>query len=236
LFDPPALVMRELCERGAIGDPVHVESIYGYDLSGPFGRALMADRMHWVHKLPGKLLHNTVDHMLNKVVEFVDSDEPDVLALARPLADPSLLDELRVILGGRRVTAYASFSAHARPVVHQARVHGTRNTMLVDYVARTVTLAHAPPLPSAVGRLLAPLPAAGDLVREVARNAVRFARSDYHFFAGLHELMRRFYASIHDGRPPPISARDILWVSSVMERIFDEIGPRVRLYPTERVA
>ncbi|HEU4365632.1 MAG TPA: Gfo/Idh/MocA family oxidoreductase, partial [Candidatus Krumholzibacteria bacterium] len=47
-FDPPALVMRRLVAQGVIGDPVHVESHFGYNLSGPFGAAMLADSSHWV--------------------------------------------------------------------------------------------------------------------------------------------------------------------------------------------
>src|SRR5262245_17618264 len=43
LFDPPALAMRELVARGVLGDPVHVESFYGYNLKSPFGAAIMGD-------------------------------------------------------------------------------------------------------------------------------------------------------------------------------------------------
>ena len=36
-FDPPALTMRQLVREGVLGEAVHVESFYGYDLRGPFG-------------------------------------------------------------------------------------------------------------------------------------------------------------------------------------------------------
>src|SRR5690606_9954391 len=76
LFDPPALAMRELIAEGAIGEVVHVESYYGYNLAGPYGAAIMADADHWVHRLPGGLLQNNIDHLLNKLVEFFPDDEP----------------------------------------------------------------------------------------------------------------------------------------------------------------
>ena len=57
----------KLVAEGVVGDPVHVESWFGYNLSGPFGAAMLADASHWVHALPGRLFHNNIDHMLNKV-------------------------------------------------------------------------------------------------------------------------------------------------------------------------
>jgi len=56
LFDPPALTLRALLAAGELGEPVHLESFYGYDLGGAFGAAMMADPTHWVHRLPGKMV------------------------------------------------------------------------------------------------------------------------------------------------------------------------------------
>lgn len=72
-FDPAARILRRLLADGVIGDPVHIESFLGYNLNGPFGSVVLADPNHWVHDLPGKLIHNVVDHLLNKVTEFIDA-------------------------------------------------------------------------------------------------------------------------------------------------------------------
>jgi predicted dehydrogenase len=233
MFDPPALALRELVARGVIGEPVHLESIYGYDLSGAFGRAILADGAHWVHGLPGGLFHNNVDHAFNKLLEFLPDERPQVRAEAWTRraqrfgdARDELRDELRVLLRGERVSAYVTFSSHARPVMHALRVFGTRNTANVDFVGRTVTLEHAPTLPSAIGRLLPAFAAGGDYLREGLRNLGRFARSDFHFFAGLNQLFRLFYRSVLDGSPPPICHRDILRVSWLMEQVWNGVRSR----------
>lgn len=230
-FDPPALAMRELIGAGVLGDPVHVESVFGYNLGGPFGTALLRDGSHWVHRLPGKLLQNNIDHVLNKVREFVPDDEPEIRAFGWTKREQrfgdlrdEMADELRVMLRGADVSAYATFSSHARPAAHYCRVFGTKNTLHVDYVMRTVTLDPAPTLPSAVGRLLPAFGQAWELAREGARNVVRFGRSEFHFFAGLRELLRRYYESILGDTAPPIAYADMLWIARVSERIYNEVA------------
>ena len=64
-FEAPALELRRLYETGVLGIPVHVESFLGYDLGGEYGTALKRDPEHWVHRLPGKLFQNVLDHVLN---------------------------------------------------------------------------------------------------------------------------------------------------------------------------
>ena len=230
-FDPPAVIVRDLVASGALGEPVHVESFFGYDLAGTFGSALLADPNHWVHRLPGKLFHNNIDHMLNKALEFIEEETPAVAAFAATRREKrfgdgrdAMADELRVVLRGRKTTAYATFSGHARPAAHFLRVYGTRRSLHADFVARTVVFDDGAKLPSALGRMLPAFSISRQYAREGWRNAVRFARSDYHFFAGLNRLLRLYYQSILDGSPPPITSRDMLRVSAAMEEVFRQVA------------
>lgn len=230
LFDPPALAMRELIREGALGEPVHVETFYGYNLDGQFGSAIMGDGAHWVHRLPGKLFQNNIDHALNKLLEFIDDESPDIHAFGYSLRPKRygddrdfMKDELRFSLRGSKVSAFGTFSCHARPACHFARVYGTKNTAHVDYLARTCTLESTSSLPSAIGRMVPAFTHAAQFAREGAKNVVRFAKSDFHFFSGLNYLIAAYYRSILHGEPPPISHRDILRLSSWLDEIFRQV-------------
>jgi predicted dehydrogenase len=230
-FDPPALELRRLLADGVLGDPVHVESWYGYDLGGPFGQALLSDGAHWVHRLPGKLLHNIIDHPLNKIAEFVTDDAPAIHAdgwvrRAQRFGDArdDLFDELRVALRGARVSASAIFTSHVKPTMQFVRVYGTKNVAHVDYAQRSVTLAASARLPSAIGRVVPAFEEGVAHLRAGWRNAVRFAHNDFHFFAGLNELLRRFYDAIQTGAAAPIPMRDIIRVADWMDEIFRQVG------------
>jgi predicted dehydrogenase len=229
-FDPPALAMRELVRQGVIGEPLHVESHYGYDLSGQFGQAMISDASHWVHKLPGKLFHNIIDHLLNKIVEFIPDEEPALMVHASSLRPQKfgdsrdlLKDELRLMLYGERVTAFGTFSSHIRPVRESLRLYGTKNTAHIDWGMRTVTLEAVGKLPSAIGRLIPPFDMARSYFREGMRNVWKFARSDYHYFAGMHTLIARFYDSILTGGEAPYPYRDIIRVSRLLDEIFSRV-------------
>lgn len=230
LFDPPAIEMRRLLSEGALGDVVHVESFYGYNLSGAYGSAILGDPEHWVLKLPGQLLHNNIDHLLNKTLEFLEEDEPKITAhggVRRTLrfgdSRDSMLDEMRFQIHGGKTTVFGTFSSHIRPAGHFVRVYGTKNTAHVDYVARTVTLESAGSLPSAIGRLVPAFEMAAKFAKAGARNVERFAKSDFHFFSGLSYLIGAFYRSVIDGTPPPISDRDMIRVSAMLDDIFQQL-------------
>jgi predicted dehydrogenase len=227
LFDPPALEMRDLIERGVLGDAIHVESFYGYNLGGAFGAAMMADPNHWVHRLPGKLFHNNIDHLLYKVTEFLDDEDPTITAHAYVRREArygdgrdDLADELRVMIQGRKTSVYGTFSSHIKPAGHFARVYGTKNTLNVDYVMRTVTAEAQTTLPSAVGRLVPAFIQGMEFLKGGGKNLARFAKNDFHYFSGLNRLMRMYYESIVNDSAPPISHRDILRIARWMDEIF----------------
>jgi predicted dehydrogenase len=229
-FDNAAVRLARLIDDGVLGDPVHVESVLGYDLGGDFGSALMADPNHWVHALPGKLFHNLLDHVVNKIALFVPDQHPAVSVLAyrrRPATGDarfdSLADELRFLLGGESVSGYGLVSAHARPVGHTLRVYGTRNTISVNFEARTVTVEPRQKFPSALGRL----PQAYDQARQyreaARRNAKQLLTADFQYFQGMRHLLSRFYACIRDDGPPPIPYGDILRISVIIDTVVAEL-------------
>ncbi|MEN9578722.1 MAG: hypothetical protein RJA70_1731 [Pseudomonadota bacterium] len=223
LFDPPALRLESLLRNGDLGEVIHLESFYGYHLAGPFGAAVMSDPAHWVHALPGNLFQNNADHLLNKVVPFFAGETPKVVAVGKQVSGygdcrDNVLSEVRLLLAGAGCTATCTFSSAIKPAGHFLRVYGSKNTVHVDFNARTVTLEGAIQLPSAAGRLVPAFQRSLEYAQEGLANVRRFARSEFHFFAGLNELMRRFYACIRDDSPPPIPYHEILMVSELIEK------------------
>jgi predicted dehydrogenase len=230
-FEEPALELRRLHEAGTLGDPVHVESYYGYNLAGEYGTAFRRDPEHWVHRLPGKLFQNVLDHALNKITPFLPDEQPQLEAIAycgdHEAEHSQLLDELRVMIRGARTSAYVTFSSHARPIEHSLRVYGTRNTARLDFMARTLVLDRQQTFPSALGRLFPPFLSAKDYLRQGLKNANRFRQARFHYFDGMHRLLGEFYRAIENDAAPPIDYGEILRVSALMERIFAQVYPEV---------
>ena len=230
-FERPALDLREMVASGVLGDPVHVESYLGYNLAGAFGQALLGDMDHWVHKLPGKLFQNNLDHVLNKIVPFLPDSNTEIhpIAFRRRAASgcgsDHMADELRVILHADKVSAYATFCSHARPVAHFLRVYGTKNTVHVDFNARTVVLEADQTVPSALGRLLPAYRQSRSYMRQAMVNIKDFARYKFHFFTGMNRLFAEFYSSITDNGPVPIPYSHILRVSWMMDEIIRALYP-----------
>jgi predicted dehydrogenase len=234
-FTHSARGMRELVKSGYLGGhPVHMESYYCYDLGEErYAKALLGDKAHWVRSLPGKLLHNNISHGISRIAEFLVSDSPKVMAhgftspFLKKLNEDEIIDELRVIINdSNEMTAYFTFSSQMRPVLHHFRIFGPKNGLIVDHYNQTVIKVRGSKFKSHLDRFIPPLIYAKQYLANSARNIGYFMRNDFHMKAGMRFLIQSFYRSISEDTPLPISYREILLTSRIMDDIFEQIYPR----------
>jgi predicted dehydrogenase len=229
-FSHAALLLRRLIDANTLGGPpVHMESHYGYDLGGVFGNALLGDKQHWVRSLPGKLLQNVISHGIAHISEHLVGDSVDVMA--RGFISPELeragedeiVDELRVLICDRNATtAYFTFSSRIRPHMHQFRIYGPKQGLILDEDQQTVIRLRGTRHKSFAHHFASPVQLAQQYLGNVLRNAGLFLRSDFHVDSGKKHLIERFYASLTGG-PPPIPYREIVLSARIMDAIFAQV-------------
>ncbi|MGD0235403.1 MAG: Gfo/Idh/MocA family oxidoreductase [Syntrophorhabdales bacterium] len=224
--------MRELIGEGYLGgSPVHMESYYCYNFGDTYAKALTGDKDHWVRKLPGKLLHNVISHGICKIAEYLPADYPTVIAHGytssqlRGLGETEIIDELRVIIDDNgSTTAYFTFSSQMRPTLHQFRVYGPRNGLIVDHNHQTCIKLRGAKYTSYLDTFVPPMVFAKQYAANAMNNVNRFLRNDFHMKSGMKFLMESFYRSVAIDTPPPIPYREIILTSRIMDSIFAQIG------------
>jgi predicted dehydrogenase len=232
-FTHVARRMRTLVAQGYLGGGVvHMESHYGYDLGDPsYARALLGDRQHWVRSLPGKLLQNIISHGIARIAEFLASDSQDVIAygfvspILRGINESDVLDELRVIIcEEQRTTAYFTFSSQMKPSIHEFRIYGTQNGLVLDHDHDILTRLRGRKFKSYADKFIPPLSFAKQHLENVVENARLFLVRDFHPDCGMKYLIESFYDSIRRGTALPIPYREILLVSRIMDKIFEQLA------------
>jgi predicted dehydrogenase len=231
-FTHVARRMRNLIQTGFLGDgPVHMESYYCYELSdSPYARALLGDKRHWVRGLPGKLLQNVISHGVARIAELLRTDSPQVLVhafvspLLKSMGESEIIDELRVIISEEdRMTAYFTFSSQMRPSLHQFRIYGTKNGLLLDHDQEILIKLRGKRLKSYLEKFVPPLDYAGQCLGNLTTNIRTFLANDFHMKSGMKYLIESFYRSIVEGTPEPISQREILLTARIMDSIFAQL-------------
>jgi predicted dehydrogenase len=237
-FDPIAREMRTRIEFGAVGEVVHLNSHFGYDLAGPFGKSVLADANHWVRGLPAKLIYNVVDHIFNKIAEFLPGGEPTVethiWSSNNLSSQQDIPTEMRVLMRDGPVTATAIFSSSMRPVLHQFHVFGTKSTLSLDFTSGILSTDQAPRIGGVIGSLMSGYSDAWQRLAYASKNAVGLSKGQFGHLAGLQFLFRSFYDSIRRDCPLPIPYHLILHVSCLMDRVLSE--PRLAACQEERIA
>ena len=233
--------MRELVQSGYLGiGPLHMESYYGYDMGAAgYAKALLSDKGHWARALPGGLLQNIISHGIARIAEFMTTDKPLVLAhgfvspLLQSLGEHDIVDELRVIVSeSRGNTAYFTFSSQLRPSLHQLRILGAKNGLLIDLDNETLIRLPGVRRKSYLEQFLPPIEFAGQYLRNLMTNSRLFLTRDFHSKAGMKYLIEAFYRSIREDSPNPIAYREILVTSRIMDAIFDQLRASRHAKPT----
>ena len=232
-FSHAARRMRTLVQEGYLGGaPVHMESYHCYSLSDPsYARALLGDRQHWVRRLPGKLLQNIISHGIARVAEFLTSSEPRVIAhgftspLLKQINEYEIVDELRVIISEEeRTTAYFTFSTQMKPSIHEFRIYGPKNGLILDQDHELLIKIRGEKYKSYADKFIPPFVLAKQCVENLAINARLFLKKDFHMDSGMQYLIRSFYGSILENTPVPIPYREILLTARIMDCIFRRLG------------
>ena len=230
-FRPAARRMRALVQSGYLGgSPVHMESYYCYELKDRYAGAVLEDKRHWVRKLPGKLLHNVISHGIARIAEFLTTDSPKVIAYGfispflKSIGESEIIDELRVIVHEEQgPTAYFTFSSQMRPSLHQFRLYGPRNGIILDQDQETLIQLPGKRRKSYAEKFVPPVELAGQYLGNLKKNVGAFLRSDFHMKSGMKHLIESFYRSIVDGVQVPIPYCQILLTARIMDEIFAQL-------------
>jgi predicted dehydrogenase len=234
-FSHAARRMRSLVQSGYLGSaPLHMESYYGYEIAKTgYAAAILADKRHWVRRLPGKLLQNIISHGIARIAEFLTSESPTVIAhgfaspILRELGETELVDELRVIVSEKdSVTAYFTFSSQIRPSLHQFRVFGAKNGILMDQDNETLIRLRGGRFPSYVEKFAPSAIFAKQYLGNMSGNLRKFLARDFHMKSGMKFLIESFHRAITEGTPLPIPYREIVLTAKIMDDIFAQIASR----------
>jgi predicted dehydrogenase len=231
-FSHVARRMRRLIETGYLGGPpVHMESYYGYDLGDPsYARALLADKNHWVRRLPGKLLQNIISHGVARIAEFLTSDDPRVIACGftsptlKSVGETEIVDELRVtILDSGKASAYFTFSSQMKPLLQEFRIYGPKNGLVLDQNHEILLRLRGAKFKSYADNFIPPVLFAQQHLENLSENIKLFLNRNFHVDSGMKLLIELFYRSITEGTPVPIPYREIVLTATIMDAIFDQI-------------
>jgi predicted dehydrogenase len=222
LFDPVVLKARKLVADGTLGEVVSVEVHQGVNLVEEAGSA--GASKHWSVEDRFAPLYNLGPHPLYLVDEFIGPFDDIAVRGRTAAADEAVLSEIRVLLGGPRGYGYVTFSMGAQPYLNHLTIYGTRATLRINLNTMTVVLERVRRLPKLVAKLAANLEPAAQMVGATLSNVLAVAMRRMKLYPGIGENIRRFYRSLDEGDPPPVSAEAGIAVVRMLNAIQSRLG------------
>lgn len=230
-----SMKMKQLIDSGFLGgNPVHLESYYGYELGDERGaKAMLGDKNHWVRKLPGKVLHNIISHGIAKIADYIDEEEMTVIVhgftspLLKKINETDIIDELRVIIHDKHdTTAYFTFSSSISPKMRLLNVYGSKNALVVDENHQTLIKIKGDKYKSYLDQFLPQIEMGKQYVGNTIGNIKKFMRKDFHMGHSRRFLTQAFYKSISENSAVPLSYKSILVTAKIMDIIFDQLDAK----------
>jgi len=227
-----AIRMRKLIKDGYLGGPpVHMEVYYCYDLGDErYARSFLSNKTHWVRRLPGQLMHNIISHGIAKIAEYLKGENIKVIAhgftsdFLKGIGEHDLIDELRVIINDdNKTTAYFTFSTQMRPLLREFKIYGPKNGLIINQDHHSLIKVPGTNYISYLDKFIPLNYYAKQYRKNMIANARLFLKRDFHMKSGLKRLIELFYRSISDDSPLPISYREILLTTKIMDSIFAQI-------------
>jgi len=250
LYEPVMVQARRLLERGDLGEVVWVESYYGLDLGrDPASRYLAGGTLpregkeralaapckkHWAFQLPGGLHQELAPHPLSLALDVLGEKPAGVRPYARygrllPTADT---DEFRVLLETPRAGGIAAVSIAASPRFLYLNIFGTKMTLFVDLLNQCLVPQRAararPGGQSPLSRAAMNFGRGAAILRGTLGGALRILQKTWSDYDGMELLVREFYASLQEKRPPPVTGEEGLRVMEVMDELWTQSGPALR--------
>jgi predicted dehydrogenase len=110
-----------------------------------------------------------------------------------------------------------------RPSLHQFRIYGTKNGIILDQDQETLVGLQGARFKSYLEKFVAPLILTKQYFGNVVTNVRTFARRDFHMKSGMKYLIESFYRSIEQDSPPPIPYREIVLTARIMDAVFAQL-------------
>ena len=230
LYEPVMVQARRFIEQREFGEIIWVESYYGFDLgSSPANRCLLpGGEKHWTFQLPGGMYQDLAPHPLSLALDVLGP--PDrVQAHARygRVLPHASTDELRILLETPRAGGIAAVSIAASPRFMYLNIFGTKMALFVDLLNKWIIPQRAARgIPRPISRAMMNLKHGSAVLGGTFGGAIRILQRSWSEYEGMDLLIREFYASLQEKRPPPVTAEEGLRVMEVMDDVLGADRPR----------
>ena len=225
LFSPGVLRGTRYLDSGELGSLMSVDFFQGYGLAP--GARLSDIQNQWFTKLPGGLIQDLAPHGLSLLLEFVGAPRDVKVAVKSSEFVPvSPVDEVRLIMEGERILGTYTISLCTRPFMNYVTLYGSKMTVRVNLDNFTTVVRRDRVANALLRRCIGGIDEGAQLAVQTFLNTVRFAIGKLPRCPDIAEVIRRFYGSLRERVPPPVTMEQGREVVRLIAEITRAIAPQ----------
>lgn len=221
-------------QAGEIGELVHIDTVYTYNIHGIFGKMFLSNPNHWVPKMPGQLFQNIIFHPLGQIVPFL-SDNFEVKARAYDLSGCKVVhDELRLMIYDQKLTASINLSCNSRPIMFNIAYYGSEKSLFIDGTNDILLVEEPPNLPSAFAVMQSIWKRRKSMKKQFWGIVKDYFSGNEQYFSSMNRLFQAFYSSVQHKTPLPISYDELRKTGLIIDEMVTQIRPENANLPSEK--
>jgi predicted dehydrogenase len=237
LCQPLMARLRRLVDRGALGELLHVEAHFAFDISRSQltepGKAMDGPRAEgsraaWMAQLQGGPLFDFVPHPVSLLAHFLE--EPvrvHAVARDRGRLGSGFPDEMRAMVDGANATGSLFLSMATRPDCATVTLYGSQLTVQANLSNMTLVARRLRGVPKALARGLDSLEQAAQLVAGTVGGTAGILLGLRKPPGEVHTLIHAFYRSLVEGTPPPVTPEEGEAVVRLTSELRKQLSPAV---------
>lgn len=216
-YIPVIAEAQRLLASGRAGELLQVEATFNYDvLRNPtFGQD------HWSSRLPGGLAEDLAVHLVSVLIRLLGPSRRTIAVSRTTGTLPGAkAEDARALLEAERGLGGFSVSLRGRPDAILIDICCTRMLLRLNVSCMSLTAYRQLPVPQKIGRGLANIDVAAQLLRGTVRSTWQLVRKKLDGSYGIAPTIHAFYAALEAGRPAPIDPHEGAHAVAVLRSVW----------------
>jgi 2-alkyl-3-oxoalkanoate reductase len=207
----------ELIASGVTGDVVQVAASYNYDI----GRNPTFGPEHWSRQLPGGLTEDLAVHMVSFLIRLLGAPtRASAVSRVSATASGPLVEEVRGVVETERGLGTLSVSLRGRPDMILLDIWCTRMLLRLNVSCMALTMYRQLPVPQKIGRGLANLDVASQLITSTVSATWKLLRGKLDGSYGIAPCIHAFYDALRAGKRSPIDPKEGAQTVAVLRSLW----------------
>ncbi|MGE0681060.1 MAG: Gfo/Idh/MocA family protein [Candidatus Binatia bacterium] len=215
LFDPVVKKANAIIRTGKIGEIISVDTHQG------FQRPTQQDGGPGARQSALEAFYNLAIHPAYLQLSFLGTVRNlEVIGRKTGRLGGEFPEECNIVLDGEKALGYVHFSVDIQPYLNALHIYGSEGSLFLNQNTMTLVSHTASRLPKLIQKGAYNIIEAWQLLTAAARNTTQMALRRLTTYPGIAEVIRRFYTSLEQGTPPPVSGTDGCEAVRLLEQIY----------------